>query len=227
MPVKNKNYEGVKLSPKQNGQKKFSSYTLNISSKEATTLKFVDESCNSYNLKKEIIDNKLIISRSSSDEKSIKLCKKKNSKGYISSYNLNISEKEARTLGLIDEVKSKTLFSTTACFIASKQITNNKLVVSRAFPQTRNDLYCLIQDFGLIGKHLSKKTLLDLLHFIEGDSESYIKQRDKVYDSIRANSRRLIYYQGQFCFFAFSIRIDQNKVIRKVFNVTRTPCDYF
>lgn len=219
MPIKNKNYDGVRLCPKSNGSKRYSSFTLNISLKEAQKLNFVDDNGDSYILKKEIIDNKLIISRST-DNHGVKLCKKR-SRHYISSYNLNISCKEAVALNLVKQLYYGLVRAT-----ASKTIVDDTLVVTRAFPQTASDLIKLIDDFGLVGKHLSKRTLLEFLRFIEGDSSSYFKQRDKIYDSIRVN-KRTIWYQGQFCFFGFNIKLDQNRVIKSVFYVSRTPYDFF
>ena len=201
------------------GSKRYSSFTLNISLKEAQKLNFIDDNGDSYILKKEIIDNKLIISRST-DGHGVKLCKKR-SRHYISSYNLNISCKEAVALNLVKQLYYGLVRAT-----ASKTIVDDTLVVTRAFPQTASDLIKLIDDFGLVGKHLSKRTLLEFLHFIEGDCSSYFKQRDKIYDSIRVN-KRTIWYQGQFCFFSFNIRLDQNRVIKSVFYVSRTPYDFF
>ncbi len=88
-----------------------------------------------------------------------KLISKKNGSGKFSSFTLNISLKEAREAGLVDEYDRP--------YALKKQITNGKLVISRGYPQTTKEINEVIQDFGLIGRRLSEKTLLDLLYFIE------------------------------------------------------------
>ena len=109
--------------------------------------------------------------------KHTQLNKKINGNHRITSYSLNISLKEAETLGFSD-IRQYTYF-------VNKEIIDGKLVISKAFPQTDEDFRKILNDFGIIGKRLSDKLLLDLLYFIEGDSEAYCKQRSKTYSSIR------------------------------------------
>lgn len=220
MSVKNKNYHCVKLSAKVNNRKCISSYCLNVSLKEAQALGFVNAT-----LKKQIIDNKLIISVSD-DGNGVKLSPKKSGKSYISSYNINISTTEASALKLINVCKNESGFTTGIYhFLATKNIVDNTLVVSRAYPQTGPELEKLLDDF-FIGKTLSKKNLLDFLHFVEGDSESYFKQRDKIFDSIRYMKNGLVWYQGEYGFFSFKVAFKDSKV-DYIYNVQRTICDYF
>ncbi len=100
MPVQNKKYDGFYLSEKRNGAGRISSFTININTKEAHALGFIDDNGNSYALKKELINNTLVISRASNNEKSVKLQPKK-SHGHVSSYNLSISFKEALALDVV------------------------------------------------------------------------------------------------------------------------------
>ena len=220
MSVKNKNYHCVKLSAKVNNKKYISSYCLNISLKEARALGFVNAT-----LKKQIIDNKLIISVSD-DGNGVKLSPKKSGKGYVSSYNINISTSEASALNLANIYKHQHGFTITIhCCLATKNIVDNTLVVSRAYPQTGQELKELLDSF-FIGKTLCKRNLLDFLHFVEGNSESYFKQRNKIFDSIRYMGKGVVFYQGEYGFFSFRVAFKNSKV-DCIFNVQRTICDYF
>ncbi|MCI8362249.1 MAG: hypothetical protein HFJ41_03825 [Clostridia bacterium] len=187
MPVKNKHYDGVKLYKKLNNKKLFSSFTLNVSSSEAQKLNFVDNDNCSFALQKTIVDNKLVISRVNSDEteiNTVKLSKKKDGRGRITSYNLSISIKEACSCNLINEQNDS--------YIVNKEIIDDKLVISRAFPQDAYDLLGFIEK-DLIGKHLSKRTLLEFLHSVEGDSVSYFNQLHKIENSIEAFKTLICY----------------------------------
>ena len=142
------------------------------------------------------------------------LIPKRNGSGRISSYTLNISLKEAQQLG-INQGFYDTRFIT-------KEIIGNKLVISKAFPQDAEDMSKILEDFNIVGKRLSNKLLLDLLYFIEKDSEAYYNQKNKVYASIRYLGKGWIGYKGQYAFFNFYVKLDKNRVIQS-FNHT-APC---
>ncbi len=142
------------------------------------------------------------------------LIPKRNGSGRISSYTLNISLKEAQQLG-IKQAFYETHFIT-------KEIIDNKLVISKAFPQDDEDMSKILEDFNIVGKRLSNKLLLDLLYFIEKDSEAYYNQKNKVYASIRYLGKGWIGYKGQYAFFNFYVKMDKNRVIQS-FNHT-APC---
>ena len=84
----------------------------------------------------------------------------------------------------------------------------------------------ILNNFGIIGKRLSKKTLLELLHYIEGDSPSYLDQLHKVKDSL-VNYKKLVCYKGKYRFFTFNVDTDKNRVITNFSFVTCPPYDYF
>lgn len=134
------------------------------------------------------------------------LVPKPNGKGRISSYTLNVSLEEAKLLGISNDYYPKK-------FYIKKEIVDNKLVISRAFPQTANDFIKILDDFHIIGKRISDRMLLDLLYFIEGNSESYIKQKNKSFASIRYLGRGWIAYKGQYAYFDFKVKTDKNHVI--------------
>lgn len=68
----------------------------------------------------------------------------------------------------------------------------------------------MLNDFGLIGKSLSQKTCLELLHFIEGDSQNYFDQLYKRKDIIKCFGRHLICYKDKF---VVNVSINQNHKI--------------
>lgn len=102
-----------------------------------------------------------------------KLVPKKNGSGVVSSYTLNISLKEAKELDLINPYSINSLYS------VKKEVIDGKLVISRGYPQTIEEFVNILNNFGIVGKHLSPKTLLDLLYFIEGDSQNYFDQKKR------------------------------------------------
>lgn len=133
------------------------------------------------------------------------LIPKRNGDGRISSFSLNISLKEAKQLGIDYNFFTKNYF-------IKKEIIDNKLVISRAFPQTSKDLEEILNDFHIIGKRISDKMLLELLFFIEGNSESYINQKNKVYASIRYLGRGWIGYKGQYDYFNFKVKTEKHVI---------------
>lgn len=136
----------------------------------------------------------------------VSLIPKRNGDGHISSYSLNISLKEAKQLGIDEDFHR-------GHFFIKKEIVDNKLVISKAFPQTADDFIQILNDFHIVGKRISDKMLLDLLYFIEGNSESYINQKNKVFASIRYLGRGWIGYKGQYAYFDFKVKTDKNHVI--------------
>lgn len=145
----------------------------------------------------------------------MKLISKKNGDGRISSYVFNISLSEAKQLNL------------DANSILVKEIVNDKLVISRAFPQTSEDFLQILTNFQIIGKRLSKKMLLELLYFIENDSESYRKQKSKTYDSIRCLKKHFIGYKGQYAFFMFKLKMNKNRIIEDCIDIESTQYPEF
>lgn len=134
-----------------------------------------------------------------------KLICKRNGNGRVSSYTLNVSIQEAKQLGFLNNFYD-------TCFI-NKEIVDGKLVISRAFPQTGEDLAQILDSFGIIGKRLSNKMLLELLYFIEKDSEAYRNQKNKVFASIRYLGRGWIGYKGQYAYFTFKVKMNKNRII--------------
>lgn len=143
--------------------------------------------------------------------KPFKLIPKKNGKGYITSYTLNIGCKEARDLGLVDENGNP--------FIIKKDIVDNKLIVSKDFPNNILEFNYIFNNFGLKGKPANSETALELLHYIEGDSENYFNQLNNISDSLTLFSKLLDYryqsktYPGYLARTCCLIDCDENKII--------------
>ena len=142
------------------------------------------------------------------------LIPKRNGSGRISSYTLNISLKEAQQLGLSQ--------SSLDTHFIKKEIIDNKLVISKAFPQDAEDMSKILENFNIVGKRLSDKLLLDLLYFIEKDSEAYYNQKNKVYDSIRYLGKGWIAYKGQYAYFTFKVIMNKNRIIESFCDTA--PC---
>ena len=142
------------------------------------------------------------------------LIPKCNGSGRMSSYTLNISLKEAQQLGINQNFYEN--------HFITKEIIDNKLVISKAFPQDAEDMSKILEDFNIVGKRLSNKLLLELLYFIEKDSEAYYNQKNKVYASIRYLGKGWIGYKGQYAFFNFYVKLDKNRVVQS-FNHA-APC---
>ncbi len=133
------------------------------------------------------------------------LIAKKNGNGHISSYTLNVSLKEAQQLGLINDCHVN--------HFVVKEIIDNKLVVSKAFPQNEQDLIQILEDFHIVGKRMSDKLLLELLYFIEGNSEAYINQKNKVYATLRYLGKGWVGYKGKYAYFDFKLKINSRHII--------------
>lgn len=139
------------------------------------------------------------------------LVPKPNGKGRISSYTINVSLEEAKLLGMSEAYRF-------GKFYIKKEIIDNKLVISRAFPQTADDFIKILDDFNIIGKRISDKMLLDFLYFIEGNSESYINQKNKTFASVRYMGRGWIAYKGLYAYFDFGVKTNKHHIITSYYS---------
>lgn len=157
--------------------------------------------------------------------KPFKLIPKRSGKGYVTSYTLNIGCKEARDLGLVDENGKP--------FIIKKDIVDNKLVISKDFPKNILEFNYIFDNFGLKGKPANSETALELLHYIEGDSENYFNQLNNISNSLYLSSKLLEYrYSSKFYSDSLArtcclIDCDENDIITDFrYTSVQDPCKF-
>lgn len=121
---------------------------------------------------------------------------KKNGSGYITSFSLNIGSKEAREAGFVDSNGNP--------FVLKKQIVDGKLIISRDIPlKKKTDFEYMLDNFDLKGRFKNSETCLNLLYYLEGESEHYKQQLNGLEEYVYFVANGLVYKNDIHKYFCF------------------------